>query len=426
MTSDASSRAAAPVPSPAAQDRPDRSSPHVLAVHRYYWPDTPPYASMLREIVRRWSMDGLEVEVLSSQPSYQRTGAPARPRKERVDGVTVRRVRLASEHGRRWIVPINVVVFSAIVALRVLLSPRRFDVVMASTAPPVVLAWVASGAARLRGGKFVYHCMDVHPEIGRVSGEFSSPVIFRLLQRLDRATCATAAAVVVLSSDMASSLARRHADRRIPVQVINNFELGEAAPTQLRTRRPGHLRVVFTGNIGRFQGLDTAVAALGMVRRAKVQLVLMGAGSAVEALRTQAMDVGGADVVFVPHGDVAAARALIATADLGLVSLTGGIHRFAYPSKTMTYLAEGCPVLAVVEPDCELVGMLNDEGLGVTVSPGDAQGLAKALDRLADEPEVLAALHARARTRGPSMFDKDVTLGEWSRLLADILEPRAA
>ena len=39
----------------------------VLAVHRYYWPDTPPYASLLREIVQRWSKAGHDVEVLERE-----------------------------------------------------------------------------------------------------------------------------------------------------------------------------------------------------------------------------------------------------------------------------------------------------------------------------------------------------------------------
>ena len=42
-----------------------------LAVHRYYWPDTPPYASMLRTIAAEWTGAGHPVDVLTSQPSYK-------------------------------------------------------------------------------------------------------------------------------------------------------------------------------------------------------------------------------------------------------------------------------------------------------------------------------------------------------------------
>jgi glycosyltransferase involved in cell wall biosynthesis len=410
--------------------RDDARPGRVLAVHRYYWPDTPPYASMLRDIATQWSMDGLDVEVMSSQPSYKRSSTlGTRPSREQVNGVTVRRVGLRSEHGRRAQVPINIVLFSLLVVWRILTSRRRFDVVMTSTAPPVVLAWLASMAARSRGGKFVYHCMDIHPEIGRISGEFSNSLVFRVLQRLDHSTCARAAAVVVLSTDMADSLRRRNATDELAIHVINNFELGERRLTPPTAVAPettaGVIRIVFTGNIGRFQGLDTVVAALSQVHQAKVVLALMGDGSAVADLRNQAA-AARVDVEFIPHGDVASARQLIATADLGLVSLTGGIHRFAYPSKTMTYLAEGCPILAVVEPDCELVELLEREGLGMAVPPADPSALATALDHLAIHPTVLSSMRTNARERGSAVFDKEATLKLWSRLMQDTIGEVAA
>ncbi len=380
---------------------------------------------MLRDIVNQWMSDGLDVEVMSSQPSYKRSEPKGKaPARGQVDGVQVRRIALPREHGRRWLVPVNIVAFSALVAVRILTTRRKFDVVMTSTAPPVVLAWAASRAARLRGGKFVYHCMDIHPEIGRVSGEFSHPLVFRTLQWLDRMTCETAAAVVVLSRDMAESLRRRDTSRPIALHVINNFELGRATQSPVTPARivsDGRIHVVFAGNVGRFQGLETVIEALGKVQRARVHLTLMGDGVAVDDLKKQAAVMDGIDVDFVPHQDVASARALIASADLGLVSLTSGIHRFAYPSKTMTYLAEGCPVLAVVETGCELVERLEHEGLGFGVPPGSAELLAQALDRLNDKPGLLTEMRSRARANGASLFDKDTTLLRWSRLVEAVV-----
>ena len=45
-------------------------------------------------------------------------------------------------------------------------------------------------------------------------------------------------------------------------------------------------------------------------------------------------------------------------ADLGVVSLRPGVISSAYPSKTMTYLRHGCPILAFVEPESELATMV--------------------------------------------------------------------
>jgi hypothetical protein len=43
---------------------------------------------------------------------------------------------------------------------------KRYDVIMVSTSPPVLAGWFVAVAAKLSGARFIYHCMDIHPEIG--------------------------------------------------------------------------------------------------------------------------------------------------------------------------------------------------------------------------------------------------------------------
>ena len=43
----------------------------ILIVYRYFWPDTPPYATMLRDISRWLAEAGHDVEILTAQPSYK-------------------------------------------------------------------------------------------------------------------------------------------------------------------------------------------------------------------------------------------------------------------------------------------------------------------------------------------------------------------
>src|SRR4029079_18852828 len=125
--------------------------------------------------------------------------------------------------------------------------------------PPVVLGAAVSWAARRRGARFVYHCMDLHPEIGVLSGQFSNPIVRKVLTLLDRGACRRAAVVVVLSGDMRASLLRRDPGLAGRIVVLNNFELPDfdaAESTSPLAPDPDRLRIVFTGNIGRFPRLD--------------------------------------------------------------------------------------------------------------------------------------------------------------------------
>lgn len=400
----------------------------VLAIHRYYWPDTPPYASLLREIVRRWSEAGHEVTVLSTQPSYKpELAIPHRPKVEQTDGVTVRRMSFAPDRSGRVARILNLVRFPLAVAARVLFG-AKCDVVMCSTAPPVVLGWCVSVAARLRGAKFVYHCMDIHPEIGALSGEFRARPVYALLSYLDKQTCRRASVIVVLSEDMRDALLARDPAIADRIVILNNFDLPTYDESAVASplERGDRSRLVFAGNVGRFQGLEALAEAVLARGEDDLELVLMGEGAAkaaVAALVSQAPEAVRTRVTLLPHGPAAAARALVASADFGVVSLTPDVIRYAYPSKTATYLSEGTPILALVETDSELARNAVSGGYGFATEPSDRAGIEAVLDRIAarepDGPDREAA-----RTAWRDHFSADVLLARWDDLLHRLLEDR--
>ena len=392
----------------------------VLAIHRFYWPDTPPYASMLRAIVGRWVSDGHEVDVLSSQPSYKADVDNVRQRtRECVDGVNVVRLNLRPEAGRPLVRIVNALVLGLGVFWQAIVR-KRYDVIMVSTSPPVLAGWFVAVAAKLTGARFIYHCMDIHPEIGRISGEFRNPRVFSVLSRLDEWTCAQARPVVVLSDDMAETLIARRPEKPPETAVINNFSLPSEreASDELPFPWPNEPFVLlFAGNIGRFQGLDVLVDAMArFVDRQDIRLFIMGDGTEKEHLSYKAGE-NGVPVSFIGHQPVEVAKAAMARASAGFVSLVPELYRYAYPSKTMTYLEQGCPVLVAVETDSCLARDVVEHGAGITVPGGDVDALVNAISSLADDPESLGSMRQKALEFSTQAFATDVILDKWSSLL---------
>lgn len=406
----------------------------ITAVHRYYWPDRAPYASILRQICAHWVAEGHEVGVLSAQPSYG-AASGRRPNHEIVDGVDVRRVP-APQRGR-WAALVSMVTFPAIVGAR-LLTTRAGDVVMCSTVPQVTLGAAVSAVCRLRGQRFVYHCMDLHPEIGALSGEFAHPLIFRTLRSLDTATMRRADAIVVLSADMERSVIQRDPSLANKVVVINNPALldedEESVGSTASAQMDSPLHLVFTGNLGRFQGLTDLVRDLRAVARPDrpVRMTFMGTGKAeadLVSLSQQLDPADGLTVEMVPPGTVAQARALMRRADLGVVSLASGVVRYAFPSKTQTYLAESLPLLVLCEQGAQLAELTRSEGIGAAIAPGDRTALGELLDRLHDDRAELAEMGKRAFDYLRRTGSAPVVLRRWSALMTSLNEgtsPRTA
>jgi glycosyltransferase involved in cell wall biosynthesis len=106
-------------------------------------------------------------------------------------------------------------------------------------------------------------------------------------------------------------------------------------------------------------------------------------------------------------------------ADLGLVSLVPGVIAYAYPSKTATYLSEGLPVLAAVEPDSGLAREILEWGVGGVLCVETTDSVVNALAAWAERKEELTAMRGRAADAWREHFSADTKLKEWDGLLAE-------
>lgn len=398
----------------------------ILLTHRYFWPDSPPYGDMLRAIAEALAAEGHAVGVFASLPSY-RGRAPA-PRRERAGGVDIRRIAVLPEKTGGPLARLaNVVLYCGGLVLHIL--RRRPDIVTAASFPPVLAAASACMAARLVGARFVYHVQDIHPEVSRYAGgPLGRGRLFRALRWLDTRTLRRAAAVVVLSSDMAATLRARPGGAELPLLVINNFalddDLAAPGPPPAEAAKPhGRIRAIFAGNIGRFQGLGALVDTAALLTDiADFEIAMLGDGAALATLKARA--AGLANLRFMPHLRFAEARSVIADADIGIVSLQPGIHRVAYPSKTLTYLNLGLPLLAVVEPESEIARMVEAEGLGAVARERDGHAIAAAIRGLIDRRAELPCIGERGRALYRERFGRATALARWRHLVAEIADPR--
>ena len=399
----------------------------VLSIYRYYWPDITPYARILRSILERLAEEGHAPVVITGQPAYNDVRHDKQPRREMLGGVDVRRVRLLPE--RKWLGPLRAVNFLLFLARGCLHAIfNRYDVILASSNPPV-LSGIALRLIRfLTGAQYVYHCQDLHPECAVLANKLSRGRIHDWLSRIDAGNCRNAARTVVLSTDMVQALRDRGLSDA-NVKIINNFALDVPEPSFRDLPPPFDqdaaedlFRVFFAGNMGSFQGLDKIVDAAELLRHeSNIQFVFMGAGEQKPNLKAQAQSLIGRTVQFLPYQPVEKAFACMHRAELGIVSLIPGVYKVAFPSKTMMYLAAGCPVLAVLEPDSMLAAQLRDERLGWVPQQTTPRGIADTILAARDEYLTHRVERSRIQKRGCDLFDRDKILNEWVAMFEELV-----
>lgn len=399
----------------------------VALVHRYFWPDTPPYANILRELALHLGDEGHEVTVYTCQPSYNRAVVDVAPAHEDLaPRVRVRRWGVLPDRSSSVIKAVNVVAFCG----RLWMARKALgsaDVVMAASTPPIVIAKLVGWVARRTDTRFVYHKQDIYPEVVLATGMLQQGRTASVLRWLDARTERAADRVVVLSADMADIIRSRgtDADR---IEVINNFDpwsLDEPITGRDDARPPGgdddrddNFNVVFAGNLGRFQGIETIIEAIVRLRAdTNIHFHFFGNGP----LRPHIDDAVAEHQLSTVHLHGYQSPQVLADflrdgAGLGIVSLAPGVIRAAYPSKTMSYLRNGCPVLALVEADSELARTVTDSGAGVQVDPSDPDAVAATIKDIAARPGGAAPSRDHALALYQTDFNRDALLPRWSRL----------
>src|SRR5262245_42542257 len=99
----------------------------ILAIYRHYWPDSTPYARILRTLLEHLAATGHQTAVFTGQPSYNGVRHPRQPWRETLNSVEVERVFLLPERkSRRLARVLNWTYFLARAILHATVG-RRYD-----------------------------------------------------------------------------------------------------------------------------------------------------------------------------------------------------------------------------------------------------------------------------------------------------------
>lgn len=308
--------------------------------------------------------------------------------------------------------------------VRVLFLPRADVYVVVS--PPLCLGFCAWIATRLKRSRYVFHVQDLQPGAAVGLGMVKGRGFIRVLYALERFAYRHAAAVSGISDGMLDEFRRKGVPTRRRIYFPNWSRHGAvrtAARGAFRQKYgvpENELLAVYSGNLGRKQGIDVLLEAAQRLQNEAVTILIVGAGAEREALAARVAALGLPRLRLLPLLDEADYAAMLTDADVGLITQASGTGRYFFPSKLLSLLQAGVPVATVADADSELARAVVDGGFGVNVAPGGAADLADALVRLGREPAWREQL--RRRTRWVQRFSPSLVLPQFARQLEEIGE----
>jgi glycosyltransferase involved in cell wall biosynthesis len=398
----------------------------ILFINQYFAPDAAASARLLTELSVDLA-DRHDVDVIAGRPSYDPEigpEAPSRPRHRlwRTPSCAFRRHRV-------WFRLVNYASFGLFAFLAALVV-KRPDLVVAGTDPPLA-GTLAMLVGRLRRVPFVLLHWDIHPHAATAAGV---RVPGRsLIAAANRRCLARADGIVAPTAAMARATIELGADPA-RVTVIPHWEDTAALVPQPKdnafSRALGladRFVVMYSGNIGLTQRLD---AYVGLAERLRdlpdVVLLFVGGGAREAALLAAVRRTRLETVRVLPYQRTALLPLSLASADVFLVPLGAGLTRFMLPSKVYTCMAAARPVLAAIDPDCDVAEMIRAERCGHVVAPGDLDALERHVRDLHAARAEAAEMGRRGRAAIERRFARSLVTARYSRWLDDVVTPASA
>jgi glycosyltransferase involved in cell wall biosynthesis len=273
--------------------------------------------------------------------------------------------------------------------------------------------------------RFVYWVQDVYSmAVSKLLGKrlgAAGKAIGWYYRHLDRQQFRQSDRIVVISDDF-KPLVGSWARDDSKVSVIENWAAIDELPVGMKdnawAREYGLVNdftYLYSGTLGRKHN-PALLAALAKTCAADEAVVVVAQGAAVPSLQLAQRSLRALKLLPIQPAERLAD--VFASADVLVATIEPDAGTFAVPSKVLSYLCAGRPILLAAPKENLAARIISETNAGLVTEPDDDAAFLAAARLLRSEPQMRAELAAHGRKYAESMFDIQQITDKFERALA--------
>jgi colanic acid biosynthesis glycosyl transferase WcaI len=410
----------------------------ILFLSINYWPDETGIAAFNIWRCEYLASRGHQVTICTGPPYYPQWRVPDAYRgkffqTETRNGVTILRSwmfvpqRLSTK--KRILHEASFLASSFVRAL----GARKPDLIFV-VSPPLGLGLTAAMLGRMWHVPFIFDVEDLQPDAAVELGMLRGRSILKVLYGIERMAYDHAALVSSITEGMRQRIVQKGID---PAKVLLFPPRADSSLYDVRQRRDadafreryglrGKTVISHSGNMGVKQGLGIVLEVAGQSREMRQwHFLFVGDGAMRAELEQQARSRNLDNVSFLPVLEKVEFEQMLASTDIALITQQQSVSDIVFPSKTVTLLSAGCPVIASVNRGSEVARVIQSSGAGVVVEPEDAGALSRAIQELSADAGLRARMSGCGRAFAEASWDERRTLPAMEEELLRCVRRRA-
>lgn len=329
-------------------------------------------------------------------------------------------------------IPIRGAVYAtqALCAAAAALMSRKADIVLVY-GPPLVGPNLGAVVAARHGAKHACVVYDIYPDIAVETGRISNPAVIAFSRALETLQHRASDLIIVLAKGLKKTMIEKGVSPEKIAVVPVWLDPDEIKPLprdnawrQEQGIDPETFVVLYAGTIGIISGARMVAEAAHLLSdHQEILFLFVGDGDEKIHVKRRSQALGLKNMRFLPFQPRERLSETLATADVGLVTLSPGRGRTSVPSKVLGYMAAGRPVIASVDPDSDTADEIRACNNGIAVPPADGDALAAAVLKTASNRGLLEQYGTASRARFEAQYDKKLVLDSYTERLLGLLDP---
>lgn len=406
----------------------------ILYFVQYFPPEKASGLSLVEDMITGFAEYGWEVDVYTTTPTR---GVSDEVRKEyskrkletRCNGkLRIHRMSLYRE-GEGFIQrTIRYTIFSLMCLWKGLTEPA--EAFFTGNGPPTQ-GVIGGILKKLTKKKFIFNPQDLFPDSMINAGIIKKgSKIEKIGRSMERFGYRNADAIITISEDMRCNILNKGtADKKVFV-VPNWIDTDTIRPVPREVNRlfdelnmpRDRFYIVYAGNIGYVQGIDSIIEAAKMLKKEKdIHFVIFGNGSEENKIRQMINAYELTNVSMYSLFGADRVSEVYSMGDVSLVTCKPGTGGAGMPSKTWTIMATGTPVLGFFDKPSEFSELLESTQTGWCVEAGKTEELCEAILNLYHNRQLCAEYGLNARKYAEVHLAKKKAVREYIEIINEVM-----
>lgn len=388
----------------------------LIIVSELFYPDKASTAYIMTKIADKLS-ESQPVEVICGDGSYEDGSLISDSETKNYKVHRVKQIQLDKNKILSRIIRFT---FSSLRLAKKLYSiSNKGDKVLIVTNPAPFLV-LCSFIKRIKSLDLTIIVQDVFPENSVAAGIIKSPnnIIYRILRSVFNKAYSSSDRLIVIGRDMKNLFLKKLYPHTPPMVLIENWS-DPSNELEVNVTRNGPIKLLFAGNIGRCQGLESFIEIFGNVDNHKLQLELRGSGAIVSILNKCIKDNKFSNIKIGSSFTRNEQFSILKDCDIALVTLCDGMYGLGVPSKSYNIMSAGKPILYVGDPMSEIALVIKEAKIGYVFANSDIQGLKSWLTNVNEDiRSELKEMGKRAKELALTRFSEETILSKYTNLFS--------